>query len=411
MDTNTGCTPLTINFTNLSSNSATNWEWYFGNGDSTNVFDTSYTYQSGSNFYPTLAVYNYNTDSTHPCIGISVKRDTIVLYQSATAIFSANSQSGCLPFNVQFTNSSFFGNSYYWNFGDGDTSTAISPSHIYTTAGHFTDTLIAYGVNGCNDTSIHYNYIATQVRPNVIANFSGSPLSGCDSLDVQFNNTSTEATFYLWKFGDGGTNSITNPSYNYTHPGNYLVTLIAYNMALCGLLKDTFTIPLYVTVFPPPNIVITQSGDTLSSNFSTGNQWYKNGVIINGETNQTFVAHSTGCYQTTYTDSNGCSNISNIICVNFVGINEITIINGIIIYPNPMTDKATVIINGEINSKRSSLVICNLLGEELQRIELPANQGMKELSFDRKDIPNGLYFYKIVNNNSEVMATGKLIFR
>jgi PKD repeat protein len=229
-------------------------------------------------------------------------------------------------------------------------------------------------------------------------------------LEVQFNNTSNDAAFYFWKFGDGNTNYITNPSNYYTHPGNYSVTLIAYNPTLCGLKIDTLILHNYITVFPPPNIIITQSNDTLTSNFSSGNQWYDYGILIPGATSQQFIAHTTGCYQTTYTDSNGCSNISNMICVEYAGIHSITTTNGITIYPNPLSDKATIIIDGKINNSNTSFGIYNLLGQELQRIELPANQGKTELSIDRTDIPNGLYFYKIINSNSEIIATGKLIF-
>ena len=409
MSDSVGCTPLLINFTNTSSNTTTSYEWYFGDSDSSNTYSPSHSYSNLDTVYPTLVAYN--VDTTYPCIGKSTMRDTVILHPSAQAHFSADSLQGCLPLTVHFTNVSYNGISYYWNFGDGDTSTAVSPVYTYTTAGLFTDTLIAYGAAGCNDTSVHVHYIATQVRPNLINSFTGSPLSGCDSLEVQFSNTSSDATFYLWHFGDGNSNSVTNPSHQYTNPGNYSVTLIAYNYALCGLLSDTLVLHNYVNVLTPPNIIITQIGDTLISNFVTGNQWYNYGILISGATSQKYIVPSTGCYQTTYTDSNGCSNISNVICVDFAGISEITMANGITIYPNPAIDQATLVINENFITNNATLSIYNLLGQELQRIALPANQGNKEVTIDRKDIPNGLYFYKIINSNSEVLATGKLIFR
>ncbi len=407
MDINSGCTPLTINFANTSSSNTDSLTWYFGDMDSSNIANPSHTFINGNTFYPRLIAYNI--DSNYPCIGKSTKVDTIFVHASAHANFLADSLHGCLPMNDQFTNNSTNALSYHWNFGDGYTDTATNPVHQYTIPGTFTDTLIAFGTAGCNDTFIRPNYIATQVRPDIIPAFSGTPLSGCDSLQVQFNNTSTDASFYLWKFGDGGTASIRNPDYFYTNPGTYSVILIAYNMTLCGLLSDTLILFNYVHVLPPPTIIITQSNDTLTSNFATGNQWYNNGIIIPGATAQTYVVHGTGCYQTTYTDGNGCSNISNSICIYFAGINEPSTTKGMNFYPNPFSEKTTLVLNEPFDTENTSFSIFNVMGQEVQRINIPnIKQGKTEVIINRNNLPAGLYFYKLMRNNTEQIYTGKL---
>ncbi len=60
-----------------------------------------------------------------------------------------------------FTNTSVDANSYYWDFGDGNNSTQVNPYHIYSAAGNYTVTLIAYG-DCTNDTT---TFIAT---PNTV---------------------------------------------------------------------------------------------------------------------------------------------------------------------------------------------------------------------------------------------------
>jgi PKD repeat protein len=64
-------------------------------------------------------------------------------------IFSATANGS----EITFSNNSLNATSYFWDFGDGGTSTLSSPTHTYTTTGAFTIMLIAY--NSCgSDTFI-----------------------------------------------------------------------------------------------------------------------------------------------------------------------------------------------------------------------------------------------------------------
>jgi len=58
-------------------------------------------------------------------------------------------------YDVDFTNTSTGANSFLWNFGDGNSTTQISPSHNYDSEGNYDVSLIAYSTNSCpNDTTI-----------------------------------------------------------------------------------------------------------------------------------------------------------------------------------------------------------------------------------------------------------------
>ncbi|MFM1930891.1 MAG: hypothetical protein RL226_194, partial [Bacteroidota bacterium] len=50
-----------------------------------------------------------------------------------------------------------------------------------------------------------------------------------DNGTVQFFNNSEGAIIYQWNFDDGTTSTEVNPVHTYTEPGQYLVTLVAYN--------------------------------------------------------------------------------------------------------------------------------------------------------------------------------------
>ena len=75
------------------------------------------------------------------------------------------------------------------------------------------------------------------------------------------------------------------------------------------------------------------------------------------------------------------------------------------LFPNPFSTSTTLLINGEIK-ENSHLYIYNLLGEEVKTIPI-INQ--KEITINRDNLADGMYFYKIIGNNNESIATGKMI--
>jgi len=88
-------------------------------------------------------------------------------------------------------------------------------------------------------------------NPTPTANFTAVPLSGTAPLTVQFTDTSIGATSWAWDFNDDGTtdNTTQNPSYQYSSPGTYTVTLIVTNEYGCS---DDEIKPAYITVNEPP---------------------------------------------------------------------------------------------------------------------------------------------------------------
>ena len=63
--------------------------------------------------------------------------------QSPIASFNSSVNQGCSPLNVVFTNTSTNAVSYLWNFGNGNTSTQLNPSNVFTQPGNYTVTLVS----------------------------------------------------------------------------------------------------------------------------------------------------------------------------------------------------------------------------------------------------------------------------
>jgi PGF-CTERM protein len=180
------------------------------------------------------------------------------------ADFEADVLSGNLPLAVNFTDLSTGATEWAWDFGDGTTSDAQSPSHTYLDPGTFTVNLTASNIFG-NDTASKPDYITVTVGPPV-ANFTADPTSGTFPLDVQFTDTSIgfNITEWAWDFGDNETSTDQNPLHTFAAVGVYTVSLTVTN----EIGNDTVTNVDYITVTEGPtlNIVETAAAD---GNFTT----------------------------------------------------------------------------------------------------------------------------------------------
>lgn len=169
---------------------------------------------------------------------------------------------GYAPLRVYFTNQSFGANSYQWDFGDGTTSTEVSPVHDYALPGIYTVTLNGYyGRYGLRRRRINY---VVAIEYVMSCDFLAVPTSGEAPLDVDFTNLSTNATHYSWSFGVSSvsTSSLLNPSYEYENPGLYTVALSAYAFPLGtpNTYAATHISNSYISVSAQPAVPATCDG-------------------------------------------------------------------------------------------------------------------------------------------------------
>jgi len=152
----TGPAPLTVNFTDTSTNSPTGWYWSFGDGGTSSNQNVTYTYTNTGTYTVELTVSNAEGSNE------TIASDYITVIAGGTlptASFTADVTQGSAPLTVQFTDTSTNSpTSWAWSFGDGATSTLQNPSHTYTGAGTYTVTLTASNTGG-SDTATRSGYI------------------------------------------------------------------------------------------------------------------------------------------------------------------------------------------------------------------------------------------------------------
>ena len=237
-----GCSPIIVVFTDLSTNNPTSWSWNFGNGSTSSLRNPTATYFNPGTYTVTLTATNASGSNT------LVRTSYVTVFAQPTVNFTANDTAGCFPHTVNFTDLSNGGagnsiTTWEWDFGDGTLSNLQNPSHTYITSGNFTVTLKVTNDKGCVRTYSRPQYI--RITPGVVVNFSDSyPITQCaPPINVTFNNTSTGpgVLTYSWDFGDGGTSTQQNPSHIYNSPGVYPVSLTVTSDQGCSntLVQDT----------------------------------------------------------------------------------------------------------------------------------------------------------------------------
>lgn len=124
---------------------------------------------------------------------------------------------------------------YFWQFGDGGSSTEESPSHLYGGTGQYNASVEVTDTFGCSTTcDVLVDII---LPPYVYAGFEMQVDNQCGLTTVQFTDTSQgNPTEWLWDFGDGSpTVTDQNPTHEFSGVGPYTVTLAASN----GVFTDT----------------------------------------------------------------------------------------------------------------------------------------------------------------------------
>jgi uncharacterized repeat protein (TIGR01451 family) len=291
----TGVVPLTVTFTNSSTGSIEQYHWNFSDG-------VTSTLTNPTHLYAAAGIYTVSLTVSGPAGSHTLTRTNyITAYAPVSADFSANPLIGSAPLTVTFLNSSTGATDYLWDFGNGATLTVISPTYTYTQAGVYTVTLTASGPGGSNILT-HTNYIS--VYEPVVADFSATPLAGVIPLTVTFVNSSTNATDFLWDFGDNITSTVISPTHTFTQPGIYTVSLRVSGLGGSDTLTRTNYItvasssgPLTVTATSPlSNGLIITPNEIISATFSRA-------INSNTVTTQTFTirGQQTGVYTGIYT--------------------------------------------------------------------------------------------------------------
>lgn len=316
-----GCAPLLVTFTDLSTGSPSAWNWDFGDGTgSSSLQSPQHNYSTPGQYSVTLTVTSGSSSNT------VVKTNYITVFRSPVAGFDVTPDTICSGQSVTLTSTSIPGDGaitdYTWTFNDGNPPVTgnASISHVYNNATSilkiFTPVLLINDANGCNSTISDSVF----VFPSPNASFSVGSMTSCATpATVNFSNASTGTSTFTWDFGDpssgaSNTSTLTTPSHTYNTSGSYLVTLTA-GVPGCNSI-DTMTVQIMQPVasftvndstvcrFSTVNYTNTStpSGATVSWNFGDPASGANNTSVLQ---NPSHFYSTPGTYVTTLTVTAG----------------------------------------------------------------------------------------------------------
>lgn len=274
------CSPWPIQVNNTSVGNPDTFLWNFGNGQSSVLEQpggtTYFTDEEPTEYTITLSLAN-------ECGTDDFSYTVTVLPNTVMAFFNTNLTSGCQPLTVEFTDFSTGGNVVSYDFGDGNVSNLLNPTHTFTQPGEFT--IAQFVNNGC---SFDTTYAMVEVFASPLPAFTAEVAGACAGDPVQFTNLTQGVNNVAWNFGDGITSNVTNPVHTFSSGGTYNVSI---EVTTAGFqCPGTLTQPF--TVYAVPNTSFAVQDQVGCSPFSvtfnnttTGGNFYEwdfgNGEIGN----------------------------------------------------------------------------------------------------------------------------------
>jgi hypothetical protein len=373
---------ITSDSSTISSGTIQN-TWYY-NQQSSNAANVSINYSQAGNYIIKLVV-----SSAFGCSDST--QQNITIFEQPKAGFGLNTTQSCFNGNLfqisdsaQNTSGSL---NYVYELGNGFNQTTPSFLYTYPAAGNYTIKQWVTNSNGCIDSTNKNVVVIAQNAINITAN---GPTTFCDGDSVVLNAI-TNGSIIQWYQGN---NAISNlSSITATQTGNYFA--VTSNVG-CADTSNTISV---VSNALPAIPTISRNGNVLSTNATTGIQWFYNGAAIGGATGNSINANQNGLYSLTVTNAAGCSATSITLNVTGVGTKNFDQ-KTILVYPNPTSGISW--INTQDWKEDGLLTISDMTGRIILHQIVQKNTGLNQISLEKEE--SGMYSLTIQFKNEAIKS-------
>ena len=255
-----GCAYQSVQFTNTSTGPTDSWLWTFGDTITSPLQNPLHHYIDTGFFTVTFVVSNNGCRDT-------ITRVNYIYVKPPIAFFTIRNYCDT-PYLKRFVDKSIGGVIYLWDFGDGNTSTAHNPKHLYATKGAYTVKLRVTNPP-CFDEFIDTIYV---IDEQPVITVSNAIVCKNNPVTIRASGiTTTNIIQYRWDFGDGSIDSTSVPliTHQYISSGSYNITLRVINKLGC---KKFVTLSNALTVYGPTARLSHPAGGCLNSTITFTDQ-------------------------------------------------------------------------------------------------------------------------------------------
>ena len=246
------CTNMDIDFINLTDDDtytgSLTYFWEFID-DATSVVEGTSTTKDPTFAFLTSGNKTVRLTSSIPGCDEQIEQ-TINISSGATSNFSASS--GCQNEAIQFTNTSVNAVSYFWNFGDGFTSTNENPTHIFSSAGNFNVVLTSTDLKGCDNTVMIE--VTVSGTPQVGFDFDVPCTLGSTSFTDLTTVDDADLAEWSWLVDGEEVSTQQNPILTFTEVGVTTVSLVVSSTNGC---ESTYHEDIEVLGSPSPDFSVS----------------------------------------------------------------------------------------------------------------------------------------------------------
>ncbi|MBX7206400.1 MAG: T9SS type A sorting domain-containing protein [Bacteroidia bacterium] len=229
--------------------------------------------------------------------------------------------------------------------------------------------------SSCNDTLLHTFYF-----PIPQVDFSSSGV--CTGTNILFTSQTSQVIAYKWSFPDGSS-AITPNAVSALNPGTNNITLQVTNMEGCN---NSITKP--IIIYNLPSNAVIRNGDSLIADTGLSYRWFLNNVALPADTFQKVKIKQSGNYKVVVTSPQGCVNTSSNAFYAATGINKLSLLNEVLIYPVPTKSAVQIEFSA---TEKIKYTLTDITGKVVQTGNFTNKYNELNLSF----LKSGIYIISL----------------
>jgi Ig-like domain CHU_C associated/Secretion system C-terminal sorting domain len=367
----------------------------------------------------TAGTANYYVSQTNSFGCESPKATIVVNINAAAAAPTTSAVNYCQNATAApLTATATAGNTLKWyTVATGGTVLPAGHTPSTTTVGTTTFYVSQVNVAGCESQRASLNVVVriTPAMPSVI-----SPVAYCvNAQSTLLSATADVGHNLMWyNVATGGTGSANTPSTITTVSGTTTYYVAQSNAGGCESPRAAINVNIiaapivgaiaaapYTRLYPGLTTSIAVANGPAVGNVYA---WYRNGILLNGQTGNSVNANidALGNYTLKVSNANGCVGTSNVVSISDSAQQKM------FVYPNPSTGKFQVRYLSDVNNlSPRKIVIFNAAGAKVYTASFVMFGGYTAMNIDLTSVASGIYYIHLMDNDGKQLATERIFIR